>query len=55
LRHRGYLLVIVTADSVTGEWHYVDVDDPASTETCSYAVRVLAGRRGSLIPVACGD
>jgi alkaline phosphatase D len=55
LRHRGYLLVIVTADSVTGEWHYVDVDDPASTETCSYAARVLAGHRGSLIPVACGD
>jgi alkaline phosphatase D len=54
-RHRGYLLVIVTEDSVTGEWHYVEVDEPASTETCGYAARVWAKRDGSVEPVACGS
>jgi alkaline phosphatase D len=53
-RHRGYLLVIVTEGSVTGEWHYVEVDEPESTETCGYAARVFAKQDGSVNPVACG-
>lgn len=53
-KSRGYLLVTVTEDSVTGEWRYVDVDRRGDNETCGYAARVLASSEGAIEPVPCG-